>query len=83
MSVDLKHLIKLVKSSNLFSEEERKEWLQTMENMTDDQLEKLQDILKRGEDIDWEKEIPKYEAALKEAEAVVEKADEEFRSLSS
>jgi len=74
MSVDLTHLIGLVKTSKLLTDDQRKEWLQKMETMTEQQLIRLQDILGRGERIDWATELPKYEAALQQTEAVIQQS---------
>lgn len=72
MSPDLTRLIGLVKTSKLLSESERKEWLQKMETMDESQLQKLETILLKAEQINWTEELPKYEAAVAEAEAVIQ-----------
>lgn len=72
MSVDLTRLIGLVKSSRLLSEAERKGWFQKMETMDGEQLKELEEILLKAEQINWEEELPKYEAALAKAEQVIQ-----------
>lgn len=72
MPTDLTRLIGLVKTSKLLSETERKEWLQKMETMNESQLQKLEEILRKAEQINWAEELPKYEAAVAEAEVVIQ-----------
>jgi hypothetical protein len=71
MSVDLKHLIRLVKRSRLLSYDERKSWFQKMERMNEEQLAKLQEVLEYAETINWEEELPKFAASVQRAERVV------------
>lgn len=72
MPTDLTRLIGLVKTSKLLSDSERKEWLRKMETMNEDQLTKLETILMQAEQINWAEEFPKFEAAVAEAEAVIQ-----------
>ncbi len=74
MPADLKCLIGLVKKSKLLTAKERKSWLKKMEKMSEEQLGRLKDILEKAEKLDWEKELPKYEAAVGKAEAIVHAA---------
>ena len=71
---DLSALIDLVLSSKLLRDDERSEWISKMEIMTEQQLATLESILTRGEGIEWNEELPKYEAAVTEAEELVENA---------
>ena len=53
------------------TKEDKQFWMQKAEHMSDAQLERLDHIMAREEKIDWEKEIPKYEKAVEQAENYV------------
>lgn len=74
MPSDLTRLIGLVKTSKLFTDDQRKAWLQKMETMNEEQLLKLEGILQKAEQINWAEELPKYEAALQKADSAIQQS---------
>ena len=67
----LQSLIGLIKQSRLLDAEERKAWLKRLERMKDTQLARLFELLSKGEKLNWQEEMPKYEAALRKATTFV------------
>ena len=79
--MNIPKLIERVKASRLLSEEDRKYWLNKMETMNEKDLVDLDSLLENGEKIDWEKELPKYEVAVREAGKVYAKAESTLQAV--
>jgi len=82
MNIDIKNLIQLVKKSKLLSGEERSDWLAKLETMKEKDLKELQDILEYAENIDWDKAVAEYEAAVEKAERVCIASENKLQTVS-
>ncbi len=64
MHVDIAVLQRLIKDSLVLAPEKKKAWLRRLERMTEEQLQKLENLLRAAQGVDWDAELHRCRDAL-------------------
>ena len=81
MPIDLHKLIERIKTSQVLTDKERKEWLKRMETMKEEDLAELGKILDYAETIDMENAAAEIDDNMSKAEEICDKAEKTIETM--